>query len=232
MSVILNFTEEEAIKLKNTWQKYNQIGIPGKEGKCYLINNEVYKIYDTDYELDTYTHNPICKDDLNLESFLFPEEIYTYGKENNVFAYKTTPYVEKDVLKISLLRKHIIPDINKIKEALKVLIKDIYILSRNNITAIDFAKRNLLFDGEKFYVIDTLDYDVVDEYTYLDNIDLLKRAINCYILDCKMAYEIYGISKEEIHLDECKDLINFINRIAIDTQEELDTKEVQKIKRP
>ncbi|MBR5370062.1 MAG: hypothetical protein IK137_02025 [Bacilli bacterium] len=232
MSVIINFTKEEAIKLKENWQQYNQIGKPGNEGKCYLINNEVYKIYNDNYELEKYTSNPICKDDLNLESFLFPEEIYTYGKENYVFAYKTTPYVEKDVLKISLLRKHIIPDINKIKEALKVLIKDIYILSRNNIYAVDLAKRNMLFDGEKFYVIDTLDYDIVDEYTYLDNIELLKKAINCFILDCNIACEAYDISKEEIHLDECKDLINYINRIAIDTQEELDTKEVQKIKRP
>ena len=231
MSVILNFTEEEANRLKENWQQNKFIG-SGAEGECYLVNNEVYKIYDPVYELDKYTSNPICKDDLNLESFLFPEEIYTYGEDKNVFACKTSPYVEKDVLKISLLRKHIIPDINKIKEALKVLIKDIYILSRNNITAIDLAKRNMLFDGDKFYVIDTLDYDIVDEYTYLDNIDLLKKAINCFILDCKMACEIYGISKEEIHLDECEDLINYINRIAIDTQEELDTKEVQKIKRP
>ncbi|MBR5370132.1 MAG: hypothetical protein IK137_02380 [Bacilli bacterium] len=229
MSVILNFTEEEAKKLKNNWGKNNLIGT-GAEGECYLVKNDVYKIYDPVYELEKYTHNPICKDDLKLESFLFPEEIYTYGKENYVFAYKTTPYVE-DVLKISLLRQHIIPDINKIKEALKILIKDIYILSRNNVVAIDFAKRNLLFDGEKFYAIDTLDYDIVDEYTYLDNIDLLKKAINCFILDCKMACEIYGISKEEIHLDECEDLINYINRITIDTQEELDTKKVQKIKK-
>jgi hypothetical protein len=231
MSVILNFTKEEANKLIKEWKKYKLIG-EGAEGKCYLVNNEVYKIYDPVYELEKYTSNPICKDDLNLESFLFPEEIYTYGEEKNVFAYKTTPYIEKNVLKISLFRKHIIPDINKIKKALEVLIKDIYILSRNNIAAIDFAKRNLLFDGEKFYVIDTLDYDVVDEYTYLDNITILKNSINCFILDCEVACEIYSISKDEIHLDECKDLINFINKVAIDTQEELDTKEVQKIKRP
>ena len=231
MSVILNFNEEEANKLKKQWQQYPKIG-SGAEGECFLVNNEVYKIYDPVYELDKYTSNPICKDDLNLESFLFPEEIYTYGKENNLFAYKTTPYVEKDVLKISLLRKHIIPDINKIKKALEILIKDIYILSRNNIAAIDFAKRNLLFDGNRFHVIDTLDYDVVDEYTYLDNITVLKNSINCFILDCEVACELYGISKEEIHLDECKNLINFINKVAIDTQEELDTKEVQKIKRP
>lgn len=231
MSVILNFTSEEANKLKEEWNKYEFIN-QGNEGKCYRFNNAVYKIYDNDYELEKYTSNPICKDDLNLESFLFPEEIYTHGEEKNVFAYKTTPYIEKDMLKISLLRKHIIPDIKKLKQALNLLIKDIYILSRNNIIAIDLAKRNLLYYKDKFYVIDTLDYDIVDEYTYIDNINLLKKSINCFILDCEMACEVYNISKDEIHLEECKNLINYINKIAIDIQEELDTKEVQKIKRP
>lgn len=232
MPVILNFTKEEKEKLKAKWKQYKKIGKPSNEGNCYLFDNTVYKIYDEDfYELYKYSHTPLCKCDLDLESFIFPTEIYTHGEENYLFGYISTPYVEKDALNISLLRKHIIPDINKIKEALKVLIEDIYVLSRNNIDAIDFEKRNLLFDGNKFYVIDTLDYEIVDENAYSNNINRLIKAIACFIIDCETANYAFGVSKEELHLDEVERLIEYIDETAKKIQEEYKDKEVQKIKK-
>ena len=145
MSLIFDFNEEEKEIFKYNIQKQQSLR-PGGEGICYVIGNNVYKIYKEDRIIE----NPICKDDFDLESFLFPEEIYRCN--NKIFSYKTH-YIENNEFKIPSFRNWNIPNINNIKKALIPLIRDIYILSKNNIEAIDLTWRNTLFDGEKLYIM-------------------------------------------------------------------------------
>ena len=225
MPVILNFTKEETEELKKFWSSHETIAEKTREGKPYLIGKSVYKIYNEDYEAE----NPICKSDLPLDSFLFPEEIYTYN--NKVFAYKT-PYIPNNQFKIKRFRNWIIPDIRKIKKALIPLVKDIYVLSKNNIRAIDLAWRNTLFDGEKIYIVDTLDYQIVDDDPEEDNYKSLKTIITCLMLNVELAHDQFDIELSEEDLKEYKNLHLYIKEIYEKTKEEYKDKEIQKIKRP
>ena len=223
MSVILNFNEKEKEEFKKHCKKHKRIDDGcGCEGECFLIGNDVYKLYNDDYKVN----NPICKDDLPLESFLFPTEIYTYN--NKVFAYKT-PYIQKNQLRLNSFSTGNTPDIKKIKNALSILIKDIYVLSQNNIEAIDFTYRNTIFDGERFYIIDTLDYEKVDENTYQNNISALKEIIDCFMLNCILACDIYNNPYNDKEIEEIHGLLDYIDKIATKTEEEHENK---KIKRP
>lgn len=205
MSVILDFTESEMNQLKESWKQHKKIG-SGNDGDCFLVGNEVYKILNTEYKKDDNIF--ICKNDLELDSFLFPTEIYTCN--DYIFAYKT-PYIPINQLKLKEIRSGNIPDINKFKKAIDSLMRDISVLSKNNIAAIDLSWRNALFDGERFQIIDTLDYEIVEEDPYKDNIESLKDIITCFILDCELANQMYHISKEDLSLDECKKLIKYID---------------------
>lgn len=223
MSLILDFNEKEKEIFKNNIEKHQSLK-PGGEGTCYVINDDTYKIYREERDIE----NPICKDDLNLESFLFPEEIYRCN--NKIFSYKTK-FIQNNEFKIPSFRNWKIPNINKIKKALIPLIKDIYILSKNNIYAIDLAWRNTLFDGEKLYIIDTLDYEIVDEDQLEDNIKSLKNIITCLIANVNLAHEAYHVEISENDLKEYQNLHIYTKEILKQVQEEYKDKEVQKIKR-
>lgn len=224
MSLIIDFNEEEKNNFKNNIEKQKYLN-QGGEGICYLIGNNVYKIYKEDYDIE----NPICKDDLDLKSFLFPEEIYKCN--NKIFSYKT-PYIDNNEFKITSFRNWRIPNINKIKEALIPLIKDLYVLSKNNIYAIDLTWRNILFDGENIYIIDTLDYEKEDEDTLDDNIESLKNIITCLIANVDLAHNAYHVEISENDLKEYENLPQYISDTLKQVQEEYKDKEIQKIKRP
>lgn len=224
MSLIFDFNEEEKEIFKNNIKKHQSLK-PGGEGICYVIGKDTYKIYKDDRDIE----NPICKDDLNLESFLFPEEVYRCNKK--IFSYKT-PYIENNEFKITTFRNWKIPNIDKIKKALIPLIRDIYILSKNNIYAIDLAWRNTLFDGEKLYVIDTLDYEILDEDQLEDNLESLKNIITCLIANVNLAHTAYHVEISENDLNEYQNLHIYTKEILKKVQEEYKDKEIQKIKRP
>ena len=223
MSLIFDFNEIEKENFKSSIKKHKSLR-PGGEGTCYVVGNSVYKLYKEDRDIE----NPIGKEDLDLESFLFPEEIYRCN--NKIFSYKT-PYIENNEFIIKTFRNWKIPDINKIKKALIPLIRDIYVLSKNNIEAIDLTWRNALFDGERFYIIDTLDYETVDEDTLGDNISSLKEIIKCLILNIKVAHEHYNITISESDLKEYEGLFQYINDTLKNIEEEDKNNEVKKIKK-
>lgn len=222
MSLIFDFRVEEKEVFKNNIEKHQSLR-PGGEGICYAIGNDVYKIYKNDRDIE----KPICKDDLNLESFLFPEEIYRCN--NKIFSYKT-PYIENNEFKITSFRNWKIPNVNKIKEALIPLVRDIYILSKNNIYAIDLTWRNTLFDGEKIYIIDTLDYEIVDEDPLEDNIKSLKNIITCLIANVDLAHTAYHVEISENDLKEYKNLHQYTKEVLKQIQEEYKDKEIPKNK--
>ena len=166
----------------------------------------------------------------NSVNFLFPEEIYV--SDNKIFASKTR-YVE-DKMSIKRVYAGVLPDIYKIKDALIQLINDIYVLSKNDILAIDMAWRNLLFDGENLYAIDTMNYIrnekrfKIDAYKW--NISHLQMAM----IEFTSTYE-KTCQRKNIPLskDEAKTLHGlpyYIKKVS--KQVENENKTIQKIKRP
>ncbi len=174
MSVIIEFNKQEKQLLIKRWKQARKIG-DGAEGDCYQIDGYVYKVFNG--ELNIYYNKELYTNDLNLKSFLFPEEIYT--SDNKIFASKTR-YIQ-NLIRERRVYAGILPDINKIKKALPQLIEDIYVLSQHNILAIDIAWKNLLFDGKNLYVIDTMNYTRNEEHFNIDayewNIVHLQKAI-------------------------------------------------------
>lgn len=237
MSVIIDFNEEEknrllkCIKKEKYLLKYGQ----GGEGSCYLIKGNVYKAFHCGW---CSTNNTICKDDLNLESFLFPNEIYTY--DQGVFACKTDTYISDNQINTHNLDNGKFPNIDNIRKALVPLIEDIYTLSKNHIRVVDLAWRNLLFDGGKFYVIDTLNYieeNEKDENEIFEaNIkDLKDNCIYPFIEAYSGRYRHYStIDKQYTDYEKIRKklfkLIPYFDKIVKQVQEKHKDKEVQKIK--
>lgn len=235
MSTIIDFTYKETKNFLSRIEKDEFWLDAGGESDCYLINGHVYKIYGLGFNL---IDNTICKDDLDLESILFPNELYMYDKR--IFACKTDKFIPENKIKADKLQKGEFPDLDSIKNALEQLIKDIYVLSRNHIYADDLAWKNLLFDGEKFYIIDTLRYEHHDnrpvEQIYKENINLL--IYECFEPFAYVYYINYKSSESKQHeideevFDKLDELTSYIKELAKQVQEEYKDKEVQKIKRP
>ena len=199
---IINYSCDQRDKLIRFWKRHPHIK-DSKEGSLYLIDNEVYKIY---YEEES-EKNPICRENLYLETFLFPTEIYMHN--GKVFGYKT-PYIEKNLLGYKKMVKGWNPDIVQFKKALDQFIFDTFVISMNHIETIDFVFRNTIYDGNKFYIIDTLNYQVTDEDTLPENIDKLKSIIKCFVLDYNLATELRCIPKDENALKEVNGLEEYI----------------------
>lgn len=232
MSVILDFNENEKQNLVKLCMHNKKIGM-GAEASCYLLNGNVYKIYNQCSKNHNF-NNMICEDDLELNSFLFPKEIYTCN--NQIFAY-TSKYIEKNYLDIDNLLEGNALDINKFKKALKTFIKDLYILSNNNIYAYELPL-NFLFDGKNIYGIDTLSYVKVDYNPYSQNISLLKDGI-IYIFELYEKALIDSDAEEFDYYDKLTSksssiserLINYIDKISKETEKSYKDKEIQKIKK-
>ena len=233
MSVIIDFNYKECKEFIKSIEKEEFFLDSGGESTCYLINGDVYKLYGLGFHI---IGNNICKDDLDLESILFPSELYTY--DETVFACKTDTFIPENKIKNDKLQNGEFPSLDNIKKALEPLINDIYVLSRNHIYAEDLSWKNLLFDGNKFYAIDTLSYEHHDarpvEQIYKENINLLIyecfETFVYYYIKYKSSsdkqHEVY--EKELTTIDE---LIPYIKETAKKIQEEYKDKEVQKIKR-
>lgn len=208
MSLILHYNDEEKSMLQRNWKHFKKIG-EGDEAECFLVNDEVFKIYNENYR-NHNINNYICKDDFNLESFLFPIEIYT-THDHKVFATKAK-YIEENYFDKEHLHFGNTPDLDKLKEALEPFIKDVYELSKNNIYAKDLSL-NTIFDGEKLYAIDTLSYEKVDYNPYEKNIELVKGIIELYIELYEFFYEeLYGENRK--FKDKCRELIPYIDELS------------------
>lgn len=227
MSIIIEFSKQEKQALIKTWNKAKRVG-DGAEGICHQIDGYVYKVFNGD--LDVYYNEDLYDEKLNLKSFLFPEEIYV--SDNKVFASKTR-YVE-DKMSIKRVYAGILPDIDKIKNALPQLIKDIYVLSKNDILAIDIAWRNILFDGENLYAIDTMNYIRNEKRfkidTYKWNISHLQMALIEFTSTYEKICQRKNIPLSKDKIKALHELPYYIKKVS--KQVENEDKIVQKIKRP
>lgn len=205
---IINFDSEQRKIIIKNWQHHQNVG-KGTEADCYLDGNDVYKVYN-DNKKDHCINNIICKDDLNLEHILFPNEIFKC--DNEVFATKTK-YIQKNYFDKENLYFGNTPDLDKLKDALEPFIKDVYELSKNNIYAKDLSL-NTMFDGENLYAIDTLSYEKVDYNPYEKNIELVKGIIELYVELYEFFYEELNKPNEEFK-KECLNLLPYIDEISI-----------------
>lgn len=231
MSVILDFSENEKNSFISKCIKYPIIGYDS-EAKCYLINNYVYKIYNS-YEEIHNMNNTICRDDLNLSSFIFPEEIYTC--HNKIFAYKTR-YIKQNTFTLdSLIDKSF--DYEEYDIAIPLFINDLYILSRNNICTCGLGL-NTLFDGNRIYAIDTLSYKLTDDNPLKKNIislksglDFLYESFEDYLMDSDVdEFDYFDDELEKVN-NLIEDIKGTIDSFAFMTELVLKDKEVPKIKR-
>ena len=180
----------------------------------------------------TYYDESIYTEISNLKSFLFPEEVYMHG--DIVFASKTK-YIKNEMSE-KTISEGLLPNIDKIKKALVPFIRDVYILSKNNILAIDLKWRNILFDGKNFYAIDTLHYAKNEEYFQIDayklNFSYVKQNAISFIQEYKKSCIKHNIPLSNKQIKELDDLLPYIDEVTKQVQEEYKDKEVQKIKRP
>ncbi|MBR5370131.1 MAG: hypothetical protein IK137_02375 [Bacilli bacterium] len=229
MSAIIEFNKKEKIKLIEKCTQAKRIG-DGYESICYQIDDYVYKVLNNHFNT-TYDEKSIYNDEIDLKSFLFPEEIYIY--DNKIFASKTR-YMRNE---ISERRLHagILPNIDKIKDALVPFIEDIYKLSENNILTVDMAWRNLIFDGENLYAIDTLHYTKIEEHyqmnAYQWNISKLQRAIFDFATEYENVCKKKKIPLNEEKIEKLHGLAHYINNVAKQVEKDNTEERIQKIKR-
>ena len=145
----------------------------GTEGYVSLTkDNDTIKYIDN-IERKPYTSTIITKDDLNLESFAFPTEIFVV---NEFVAGYRAEYFENDIFNCMNYKTGITFDLRNLYKARLKMIKDIEVLSKNKYKMSDIAN-NLLFNGEKLMAIDTLSYHKVKNLYAYDNIEEFDYAI-------------------------------------------------------
>ena len=149
----------------------------GSSALNYLGNDsKVYKIYNVFEE----TNLDIINSNLDLEYFLFPEDVYLV---NNKLASYQTKYIKGDILVStkSLIMKDNIGelDFDKLKDAYDRFILEVDSITEKGICLYDLIG-NILFDGENLYAIDVDDYEYVNlEYDslYKKNIEIVNQAL-------------------------------------------------------
>lgn len=181
----------------------------GTEGNCYLSaqDNNVYKIFHPNYEQNAGVIYDITKiitsKDLEINSFIFPDELYAVKKRM-----------------VGLKQKHIAPnlfnienisenpdsisqiDFNKLLNAYYIMLKDIEKLSAEKIQIYDLPY-NLMFTGEKLFGIDTLGYTRVEYNPIKQNLVSLNLAITLLFhdwLDLAEENELYNETNTEKYI--------------------------------
>lgn len=214
----LEFVTKEEFKLYLKKNIVRQIG-NGAEGICYLLKDgSALKVYggpESDYEPCSYsiidTINPediIMSADVKIENFLFPEVLlFVSGK---VRGYKTR-YIPKDTFGDFLYPNKV--DFEKLVTAYYDFLEQVIDISKKNICFYDLAY-NLIFDNEKLYAIDTIEYER-KENPLETNLKSLRYAISmCMSLFVERASIIAGRGQiEEIIMQDEETIEEFLARI-------------------
>lgn len=157
----------------------------GSEGICYEYDNEAYKVMFNKTDVMkmsgilNYMEHPskiITTQDINLPSFVFPEEVY--ATKDWLLGYKTrliknNLFSIENLIDIQDLKKI---DFNALASAYKVMLDDVKLLSEARIKIYDLTF-NLIFDGKKLTGIDTCGYQFVDKNIREQNEKYLSNAI-------------------------------------------------------
>ena len=161
---------EEFNKYANKVRKIymNTIG----EGPIYITkDNEVLKdVSNIPYPMYLSKKQDIIMDsDYNLDSFMFPTELYIY--KDMIIGY-TSKYFRGDIF------EEFFGDINidALIRAREKMIEDIKVLTNDGYYLYDLAF-NTLFNNKKLCAIDTLDYYRKENVTLKENLDILDYGL-------------------------------------------------------
>ena len=175
----------------------NRVLVPigtGAEGTCYLAPKEqnVYKKFYRRNTIFPYykVSDILTTKDIQIDSFVFPEVLFCHRKY--LYGYLAR-YISDDLFYLghrSNYKKMYPIDFEQMRRAYEWVRKDIERLSNANILMDDLFT-NLLFDGQKFYMIDTCGYQVVNFNTWHENIFLFDETL-------KSILELWGKAGEDI----------------------------------
>lgn len=166
--------EELRKNIKLNCNEGKKIGF-GVEGITYLSNDGmVIKEIQNQIHLTKYNEDIITTSKYNLDTFIFPEELYIY--DNLIYGYKAKHF-ENDLFCNLNREEDAYIDLEKLLEAKEKMIEDIKVLTKDNYKLNDLFS-NILFDGEKLVGIDTLHYSKDENITLDDNIRDLNQALN------------------------------------------------------
>ena len=159
----------------------------GSEGNCYLGKDGLaYKIIR--YNMyDRRIKDYITDKDYKLKHFAFPIDFYTDINHDEIYGYSTNAFIGDIFFDNELLLCVIDPD--KMVEAYYELVKDIKVISDDNIFIYD-ALNNLLFNNKQYMLIDTLDYCLIDD-PYERNINMINDAITTRLRHLTKDKEFY-----------------------------------------
>lgn len=181
----------------------------GSEGKFYIsdIDGMGYKIFSKEEFLRPLykPSNIIMDEEVNIESFMFPESLLIVDGELHGYV---TRVVEKNLFS-NWMKEFFTSDgvnFHKFKLAYQNFKLDVALLTSKKIKICDLAN-NLLFDGEKFYAVDTC------SYSYSDEEDLL--AVNFKSLEDAMdvIFTILSISSDRKVLTREKTGLSIVDHI-------------------
>ncbi len=174
--MIINFDSKDKFTKEMSSKNLSYIS-EGTEGKCYRgKDNYAYKIFKPDSIGRYKASKVITKDDINLNSFAFPDDLFVYNDKligckmdlhsGNIL--KSSIFT--DPQNISLINYH------NFSKAYKNTLKDVYELSSKNILMYDVLF-NIMYDGKAFTIIDTLGYTKVDGNPLKENLEMYNYAI-------------------------------------------------------
>ena len=152
----------------------------GSEGSCYLSSDGyVYKLYDGICDSHINPENVITKDELDLDSFNFPREVYVVngevkGHKSDFFPHnKFVFYWDSD--------EDFQLDYEALANAYDAFIQDIHKISEAGILLFELCY-NLMFDGKRLVACDTCEYKKLNDFDFeelfLKNVDNLDYAID------------------------------------------------------
>lgn len=153
----------------------------GSEGVCFKssVDGKAYKLFhiisDENVGQEYDVNEIITTDDIKLESFAFPEELYVV---DGIFKGYKSEYCNNNIFNDEFLSEPTnIVNINfkKLLKAYYKMKKDVIKLSSKNIRIYDLSY-NLLFDGENLTGVDTCGY-YKSENALEHNLSCLDSAI-------------------------------------------------------
>ena len=178
----------------------------GSEGTCYRgKDKKVYKCLNIDRRYPYDVDKIITEEDVKLDSFAFPDELYTV--DDGLIGYRTD-YVKGNYFSVDNtadIENIIDLDFEKLATAYKKMLEDIKLLSKEKILVYDLPF-NVMFDGEKMTAIDTCAYKRVKKNPLEENITSLNKALEMvftmWFMDYKdISYKIEGTNIKD-YLDK------------------------------
>ena len=138
----------------------------GTEGKIWLTRDNDTVKYTIPRFRKPYSTYMITEEDMKLESFLFPTELFIV--DDTVAGYRA-PYFKGDIFNRMDEKAGKVINLENLANARETMIRDVEALTKAKYK-IEDIENNLMFDGKKLKAIDTLEYHKVkniEVYEYI-----------------------------------------------------------------